>query len=228
MEYEFANPNIYQGEGAFERVNVEEFEPLSLRCPHCLHNGTFLAPVPGIGWWKSIEHSSYSGVGLSASIRVCPNKTCNGIVFVTRWGESDRAVLPPELLDFDATGLPEKLRSTLEEAIACHSVGAYRAAAMMVRRLLEELCDDSKAEGKTLHHRLEALRDRITLPNELFDAMHQLKALGNDAAHIAAKDFDPIEEEEAALSIELAKEILKARYQLKGLVERLRAKGLRK
>ncbi len=51
------------------------------------------------------------------------------------------------------------------------------------------------------------------MPEELFDAMDELKALGNDAEHIEAKAFANIDKEEAELSIELAQEILKARYQ---------------
>ena len=92
----------------------------------------------------------------------------------------------------------------------------------MVRRLLEEICEDNSAKGNTLHDRIKELEKKITLPQELFDAMGELKALGNDAAHVKAKTYNTIDEEEAADSIELAKEILKARYQLKGLVERLK------
>ena len=53
--------------------------------------------------------------------------------------------------------------------------------------------------------------------------MSELKALGNDAAHIEAKAYENIGEEEASASIDLAKEILKARYQLQSLVDRLQA-----
>ena len=94
----------------------------------------------------------------------------------------------------------------------------------MVRRLLEELCEDSGATGKNLFERLKSLKSKVTLPEELFDAMDALKALGNDAAHIESKAYDQIGAEEAELSIELGKEILKARYQLKGIVDRLKAK----
>jgi hypothetical protein len=51
-----------------------------------------------------------------------------------------------------------------------------------------------------------------------------LKALGNDAAHIEAKDYDNIGRDEAEDGISLAKEILKSLYQLRGLVDRLRAR----
>jgi hypothetical protein len=92
---------------------------------------------------------------------------------------------------------------------------------MMVRRLLEEICAENSASGQNLHNRLAALKSLVVLPQPLFEAMNELKALGNDAAHVEAKAYDNIGREEAEDSIELAKEILKALYQLKGLVARL-------
>jgi hypothetical protein len=128
------------------------------------------------------------------------------------------------MLDFNLDNLPPHCQQTLKEAIACHGAGAYRAAAMMVRRLLEEICQDNAATGNNLHDRLAALKNLVVLPLPLFEAMGELKALGNDAAHIEAKAYDNIGREEAEDSIELAKEILKALYQLKGLVGRLQAR----
>jgi hypothetical protein len=99
---------------------------------------------------------------------------------------------------------------------------------MMVRRLLEEICADNNAHGADLHKRIEALKTLVVLPQALFDAMGELKVLGNDAAHVEARAYDNIGRQEAEDSIELAKEILKALYQLKGLLARLQArKGAR-
>jgi hypothetical protein len=145
-------------------------------------------------------------------------------VFTVSAGDQKFLVLPSETLSFQTDDIPETLVKTLKEAIVCHANGAYRASGMMVRRLLEELCDDCSATGNNLHERLKALRTQIILPEELFDAMDELKSLGNDAAHIEAKAYKNIDSEEAQLSIELAQEILKARYQHKSLVSRLRAR----
>jgi hypothetical protein len=71
---------------------------------------------------------------------------------------------------------------------------------------------------------LASLKSAVVLPQPLFDAMNELKALGNDAAHVEAKAYDNIGISEAEDSIELAKEILKALYQLKGLISRLQAR----
>ena len=97
---------------------------------------------------------------------------------------------------------------------------------MMVRRLLEEICEDNAATGNDLHDRLLVLKNLVVLPLPLFEATGELKALGNDAAHVEAKAYDNIGREEAEDSIELAKEILKALYQLKELVGRLQARKI--
>ena len=61
------------------------------------------------------------------------------------------------------------------------------------------------------------------LPTELFAALDDLRLLGNDAAHIEAKAYNEIGEDELLVAIDLTKEILKAIYQLDSLLGRLRA-----
>jgi hypothetical protein len=63
----------------------------------------------------------------------------------------------------------------------------------------------------------------VVLPNVLFQAMDELRLLGNDAAHIEAKVFDQIGKAEIEAAIELTKEILKGVYQLDSLVKKLQA-----
>jgi hypothetical protein len=217
----FRNPNVFQPEGALKTDNP--LPALTIRCPHCRKLAAFHAiGMPSLVYSKAI--SDIQAYQLRASIRMCPNPKCLGLVFTIECDGQAIRIEPPELIDFDLTNLPHQCLVTLREAISCHAAGAYRAAAMMVRRLLEEICHLNNAPGKNLHERLNSLRTQITLPVALFDAMGELKALGNDAAHIEAKDYDKIGQEEAADSIELAKEILKALYQLQSLVNRLQAR----
>jgi len=93
----------------------------------------------------------------------------------------------------------------------------------MVRRVLEDLCDDKNATGGDLRARLAVLGQNVLVPKDLLDAADELRLLGNDAAHIKAKNYDAIGKDEAALAIELAKELLKAVYQYTSLVSKLRA-----
>jgi hypothetical protein len=217
------NENVFQ----VESINGEhKVHATSIRCPHCRELGSFEA-LGSKGWTftkSGVVGPNRVGMLFFASLRICPNMACKGLIFTIEAQNTIWKVEPPQLLDFNIDNLPSICQETLKEAVACHGAGAYRAAAMMVRRLLEEICELNQAQGKNLHERLKTLRKSIILPEVLFNAMDELKALGNDAAHIEAKAFDTIGREEAEDSIELAKEILKSLYQLQGLVARLQAK----
>jgi hypothetical protein len=227
MNQDFApdDPNFFRADGGL--AQAVELPAISIRCPHCRELGSFELATGAKSFRKNgvlmpmqlAAQSTYC-----AGIRICPNQKCRGLVFVIEDRTDVVEIEPPQLLDFDPEGLPTGLQRTLKEAVACHAAGAYRAAAMMVRRLLEEICDESRVTGPNLHQRLAALRSAIVLPEPLFEAMNELKALGNDAAHVEAKAYDNIGADEAQDSIELAKEIVKALYQLKGLIARLQAR----
>lgn len=204
--------------------NQTEFT--KIRCPHCSTLGAFGSIAGGIRYSPAYPENLTKEV-ITAALRACPNPKCKGIVFTITSSKAETlSVLPPEMLDCNFENVPSDIAASLREAIACHSAGAFRASAMMVRRLLEELCEEANVEGRTLHDRLKGLRVKISLPEELFEAMDELKALGNDAVHIEAKSYAMIDREEAELSIELAKEIVKARFQHKSLVERLKSRKM--
>lgn len=167
------------------------------------------------------------GVGASVvGVRICPNSNCSGIIFVVVGKDGQVNTLPNEVLDFDPENIPTLISRSLEEAIKCHAAQCYKAAALMVRRVLEELCEDRGAKGGNLKERLQALASIIVIPRELLDGADELRLLGNDAAHIEAKTYDVIGEEEVRVAIDLTKELLKAVYQYKSLLARLA--GLKK
>jgi hypothetical protein len=212
------NPNVFQVEGSFTKGHEH---PASIRCPHCHELGQFdLVHDLGISYMKKLSNSTMQG--FFACLRICPNVECKGLVFVITRGGKVAEVLPPELIQFNVEDLPESLERTLKEAVACNGAGAHRAAAMMVRRLLEEICAENNAEGDNLHKRLAALKGKVVLPQMLFEAMDELKLLGNDAAHIEAREYDDIGPKQAEAAIELAQEVVKSLYQLKALITKLR------
>lgn len=194
-----------------------EVNNVQIRCPYCGNNGTF-APIRPQAWAQNID--SYT-INLTASLRCCPNQKCRRPVFTIGQGGSAWFVIPSETLDFDPNGVPELVRSALEEAISCHSAGCYRAAALMVRRTLEEICEERGAQGKNLKDRIEALTALITVPKALLAAMDQLRLLGNDAAHIEAKTYDKVGKDEVEAGIALAKEFVKSTYQYEELLAKL-------
>lgn len=224
----FKDPNLFR---PHEQSSFEKFlaAPISLRCPHCRHIGSFVQLVEGACWQKEVIRNGRDGVSrIIGNIRRCPNPTCQSIVFTLENEREKMVSFPPELIEFDESYVPPELIETLREAIICHANGAFRASAMMVRRLLEEICEIAGVSGKDLHSRLEGIKGKASLPEELFEAMFELKALGNDAAHIQAKAYEKVGREEALLSIALAKEILKSLFQMKALLAQLKTRAKHK
>ena len=136
-------------------------------------------------------------------------------------GQQGNRFLPPERIDFDKEGIPEGISQTLEEAITCFAERCYVASAIMVRRTLEEVCQDRGATGDNLWQRIRKLKEKVVISEGLIEGMENLIMLGNDAAHVESRTFEQVSREEAELGIAITKEILKAVYQENSLVERL-------
>jgi hypothetical protein len=133
------------------------------------------------------------------------------------------ASYPPERIDFDSSNVPEKIVGALEEAITCHANNCFVAAAIMVRKTLEYLCDDRGATGPNLKDRLKALGAKVVLPAELLGGLDDLRLLGNDAAHLESQVYQQVGQDEVEVGILFTKEVLKAVYQYTSLLTKLRA-----
>ncbi|MBW3565436.1 MAG: DUF4145 domain-containing protein [Acidobacteria bacterium] len=192
---------------------------ISLRCPGCLQQGVFWA-IPKSSDLVITSETPY----VIAGIRRCPNPQCWAVVFFFSNPEGKLlTTYPPESIDLDLTNIPNNVRDAIEEAVKCHAIQCYTAAAIMVRKTLEELCRDRGANGKNLKERIKDLGTKIVLPTELLEGLDDLRLLGNDAAHIESQEFNKIGKDEVEVGIEFAKEILKAVYQYSALLNRLRS-----
>jgi hypothetical protein len=157
--------------------------------------------------------------------RRCPDPLCHTHVFVV-CRTSDHQLLtsyPPELVDFDNAEVPQPVVKAFEEAISCYAQHCYVAAAIMVRKTLEELCRDRQATGQNLRDRIRSLHDKVVLPGELLDGIDDLRLLGNDAAHVESQSYNQVGEAELDAAIGFTKEVLKATYQYKALLAQLKA-----
>jgi len=202
---------------------------VNLRCPECHQIGTFelLRNTHDV---VVQSRGTFQG-NLWVGYRVCPNTSCNLLVFVafhqvTQPSGSEAKLLvsyPAERIDFDAARIPAKIVNALEEAITCHAHDCHTAAAIMIRKTLEELCHDQNASGNRLIDQIKDLKTKVIIPTGLLDGIDNLRLLGNDAAHIELKDFDQIGAEEVEVGILFTKELLKAVYQSSLIAERLGA-----
>jgi hypothetical protein len=204
-----------------KKIGTTSWPSVRLRCPHCRHQG-LLERFPEISDLKG--QLTDNGAATYFAIRRCPNNECRGVIFaaVSNTGQVLESH-PPEVVDWDASNLPTPVVESLEECVQCLAVRCFRASALMARRTLELVCDDQDAKGHNLQTRLAALGTKAVVPAALLDGLDALRLLGNDAAHVNAKDYEQVGETEARLALDVTKELLKAVYQYTDLVARLEA-----
>lgn len=188
-------------------------EGKTLRCPRC---GT-------LGVFYSMGQNDLLINNIRLGHRRCPDEECRLHVFIVEEEGQIVKTFPPRRIDFDSSSIPTKIIDVLKEAIECHSHESYVAAAIMVRRTLEELCTANAAAGDNLKTRIADLGSKIILPPELLTGLDDLRLLGNDAAHVESRMYDSIGSREVEVAIRFTKEVLKAIYQYSGLLDELKA-----
>jgi hypothetical protein len=211
---------------------ASEHTTVNIRCPTCRQRGTFSAlkdtnnkDLPDFLTYLEGDTAKHDHV---FGQRLCPDPTCRTHIFFVKNRNNDTLYVtyPAERIDFDATGVPALVLEPLQEAITCHAARCFTAAAIMIRKTLEELCRERGASGGNLKQRISNLGTKVVLPQELLDGLDDLRLLGNDAAHIESQQFNQVGQEEVEVGIEFTKEVLKAAYQYATLLSRLR--GLKK
>jgi hypothetical protein len=197
---------------------------VSLRCPKCMHIGNF-SPIGQdfVMFRGDVKSTPTIADQFEVGHRECPNPECRLHVFVVLQSGKVAVSYPPERITFDVSKVPDRVVEALQEAIGCHACDCFNAAAMMVRKCLEAMCEDRGSTGSNLFQRIQSLKGKVILPTDLFNGLDELRLLGNDAAHIESKDYDNIGKEEVELAIEFTKEVLKALYQYADLRARLQA-----
>lgn len=186
-------------------------DELSLRCPACgyasvLESVDYLSDVWETEWGLEFDMQlAVAGFG----IRRCPRRECHTVIFVVHSAGEVVASFPPEVLHIETSNLPEEVAESLTEAVRNHGVGSYRSAAIMLRRVLELVCHDHNVSGKNLKERLEALGDKVVLPNGFATGLDALRFLGNDGAHLEARTYAQIGDAEIKLAVDVVKLLLR-------------------
>ncbi len=206
-----------------------EAKAVNLICPSCNQNGTFERVANNVTdariRMRDTDAPDHREVIFDIGLRAYPNTDCNAVVYVAKETNSPSPLdsYPKTRIEFDVTNVPENIVTTFQEALICTSEECYVAAAIMIRRTLEELCEDKGAAGDNLKQRLEDFGNQIILPKQLLKAANYLRLLGNDAAHIEDRTYDKIGKEEILTAIKLTKELIKASYQYETLLDELKS-----
>jgi hypothetical protein len=135
--------------------------------------------------WYSSDGSPGEDDGPECEAVVCICETCNDVLLYNGVSESETGDWPslsypqsPSLHE----SVPDRIRAVYEEASRIKRQ-APNAFAVMIRRALEEICDDRKVAPGTLAKRLKALVETGHLPPTLAEVTDVLRLLGNTGAH---------------------------------------------
>lgn len=191
----------------------EHGAPLSSICPFCGAFGNF-----------RVHTTFYHSTNAPAfSLQICPKPDCSGLIVVLQRNSSILKTYPGIGRPINVERVPDDIRDAFLEAEGCFANGHFVAAAIMLRKTVELICENMGATGKNLYQKIDAVGSKIIISKELLAAMHELRLLGNDAAHVTAEVFDDLGRDELDISFEFVQEIIKAIYQHKGLLEKFNA-----
>jgi hypothetical protein len=126
------------------------------------------------------------------------------------------SISPSSSTDSKITKVINEKKKALNQEIASIVISKGTEA-----EILSDVATGNLITDKDLKDRIDALKDKIIVPKALLDGLHDLRLLGNDAAHVNSKDFDNVGKEEVEAAIEVTKELLKAIYQHENLIKKL-------
>ncbi|WP_328982799.1 DUF4145 domain-containing protein [Streptomyces mirabilis] len=99
------------------------------------------------------------------------------------FGEVRRRVIWPEPVPRKVgPEVPARIRDLFDEAARTESAGAMRLAGAGYRAVVEEICKDRGASGRTLYDKITDLESR-GLPSDVTQALHEARMVGNDSLH---------------------------------------------
>ncbi len=148
----------------------------SFYCPSCK------------GYSSLTDRAKYEKMIGGTRIRFCVSE-CNSCDFhflVTRYDSNGQIIkIWPKTLPGKVDDLvPDPIKGDFEEALVCEAANSYRGAAALARRTLQVICLNKGApEKKKLHEQIDWLFDNSIITQDIKDWAHEVRYVGNDAAH---------------------------------------------
>lgn len=120
---------------------------------------------------------------------------------------SAEEVHPTAVVKYAPEGVPDELAKDFEEALGCAEHGHYLGAALVARRVLQGAAREVIGKsGANLAAEIEAVSDE-RLNRQLKQQAHEVRLIGNDAAH--NDKIDPADVEEL---LDFCGQVLEALY----------------
>ena len=199
-------------------------------CPHCGNRTPqrilFLQAEDGIigeGHPLYEEHVRDNSILLKCS-------TCEGLSLYRNWEFYDEVkeldeseLLYPPLVKLNET-VPAEIRNSYGEAIKIKKL-TPSGFAVLIRRTLEYLCNEQKAEGRSLREKITYMGKEGIIPKTLSLMADKIRIIGNIGAHASSIKIDSKEAEIIDdFLIAMVEYVYIAPYKIRGLAKALEEK----
>jgi hypothetical protein len=193
----------------------ETKEARALACPHC--DRTALATVHGIAIWDGWDKIADDSISDPTEYALVQCSQCSQVSVQARqdfgggfYEDSPSVVYPaPRELNWN---IPLSLRGDFEEAQVCFTAKAYKATAVMVRRVLEGTCKENSVKERNLAESLKKLEEIGLIDPTIAQWAKELRLLGNEGAHYTSK---PVSRADAEDALSFAEALLDHIYVLR-------------
>ena len=156
-----ASKVIAEGYGGFTSPGIDPLEGIETE----YHGDRFFITICGrCGQPFLIKQSLYEVAGEFSSI-------------------TDEIILYPSETKLIPEGLPKPVGSAYDQAVRSFKASLFEPCVLMCRKCLEATCRKLEAEGLTLDQRLAALAKAGHIDSRLSNWAHEIRLIGNEAAH---------------------------------------------
>jgi len=203
-----------------DRLHDEQAASLALTCPHC---SVFAHITPmAVPRFDELSASRPKQIGI---IYRCD--ACYCPIFMrahARHYGPERIELSSQLIEverptekFNYSDLPPEIEPLFSETLQCYSAGIFNAFASMCRRTMQAVFADLGESGKLrVFDELNTVRDMAEMEVALFTPIKRV-LFGTDAD--PAPSLPEIDEEQAALLLEVIKDLLYQCYVRKARLQ---------
>ena len=119
----------------------------------------------------------------------------------------------------DYTGVPENIKTAFESALKVKNID-LAICSLALRRVLEAICKEKGANGKTLELMISDMINRGILPQMFDDACWIVRQLGNSAAHADSAKFTVYQVDQ---TIDFMQNIISYLYSLPVKMQKMRS-----
>ena len=96
---------------------------------------------------------------------------------------TDEKTLYPDERKLPLDGVPNMIESAYDQAARSFSASLFEPCVLMCRKCLEVTCNNLGVKGRDLSSKLQGLFDGGHIDNRLLGWAHEIRLLGNEAAH---------------------------------------------